>query len=144
LLLFVLGTGLIGIIGGGAYSADKSLRVSGRPGLGRAIRWSGLLVIACALAWLLLHGTWWHFVLGVGLLGVGGLVDILFNAAAGWLIFGSPPREWTLSERLRKLLAAGPRAVGIKNYDRALWICMHLIEPWDRDHCGLVKLGLAV
>jgi hypothetical protein len=71
-------------------------------------------------------------------LSAGLLVDVAYNATVGWLLFKTPPQEWTLTERLRKLVA-GPRG---KDRTRAVWMCQHLIEPWDPNHCGLIKLGV--
>jgi hypothetical protein len=78
--------------------------------------------------------------LGIGIptLVLGLIVDVVVNATVAWGVFGTPPAEWTLTERLRKLIE-GPRG---KDRDRAIWFCTHFIEPWDWNHCGLAKLGV--
>lgn len=77
------------------------------------------------------------YVIGYGVLILGLVVDVAYNATVGWLLFRAPPAELTLTERLRKLIA-GPRGT---LRDRAIWVCTHLIEPWDQNHCGLAKIG---
>lgn len=80
--------------------------------------------------------------LGYPVIFVGALIDLVFNATLFSLIFLELPREWMLTQRLKR---------HIKSYDffrngalrptrrkrLALWICRNLLNPFDHtgDHC---------
>lgn len=81
----------------------------------------------------------------------GYIFDVLFNVVYGSVIFWELPQFKdakypylpTLSERLYDIIRGtrDPR-VGSKRWLIAVFVCKNLIEPWDRNHCGLVDLGL--
>lgn len=66
----------------------------------------------------------------------GYLWDVMFNWVFGTVIFLELPRKPTLSERMRRILLTrdGWR------WKLARYICLHLVEPWDQNHCGLESL----
>ena len=67
------------------------------------------------------------------LLPIGFIVDVLYNWTLANLIFWDLAREATLSQRL-------VRYIKHDNSWRctvAVWVCKHLIEPWDQGHCHL-------
>ncbi len=86
------------------------------------------------------------------------LYDVLFNIVYGTIMFLGKPDfagahiRWkkigfpTLTERLRAILRGGKRETVLDRfrYYQARFICRYLVEPWDRGHCGLEKLGIAL
>lgn len=76
------------------------------------MHWSGKAVL---LPW------WW---IGFGL-------DIALNAFVASIVFLGPPRELTISARVRRLKKGEP------GYRRrlAIWICRAYLRPVDDGHC---------
>jgi ABC-type uncharacterized transport system fused permease/ATPase subunit len=70
------------------------------------------------------------------LLPVGFIVDVLYNWTLANLIFWDLAREATLSQRLTRYI----KHDNTWRSTIAVWVCTHLIEPWDQGHCHLDKL----
>lgn len=78
--------------------------------------------------------------------GLGMILDVTFDLIFGTILFQQLPdyhkgmslHDATLSHRLRKILR-GESGIykSYKRYKFALFVCRHLIEPWDSNHCGL-------
>ena|SRR3990167_829883 len=67
------------------------------------------------------------------LLPVGVIIDVVYNWTLASLIFWDWPAEPTLSQRLTRYI----RGKAGRRRSAAMWICLHLIEPWDQNHCKL-------
>lgn len=67
------------------------------------------------------------------LLPVGFVVDVVYNWTVGNLVFLDWAREATLSQRMVRYIKSdtGWRSA------LAVWVCRHLVEPWDQGHCKL-------
>jgi hypothetical protein len=70
------------------------------------------------------------------LLPVGFIVDVLYNWTVAQILFWDFAREATLSQRLTRYIKTDISW----RLTIAVWICTHLIEPWDMNHCHLDKL----
>lgn len=80
----------------------------------RALEGGNRLVLAAA----------WAFV------GLGLVLDALYNLIAGTLMFLDPPRELLFTSRLKRYRAGtGWRA------RLAGWFCRELLNPYDPGHC---------
>lgn len=68
---------------------------------------------------------------------VGAIWDIIFNITYGTIMFAELPeiRRLMLTARMSHIIKTYP----IDSWRRkeAVWICRNLVEPWDRNHCGL-------
>jgi len=77
------------------------------------------------------------------------LYDVAFNIVFGTILF----LEWpdfksahakylpTLSERLKGILRGERNAPPYgTRWNIALFMCKYMIEPWDKNHCGLEEL----
>jgi len=76
----------------------------------------------------------------------GLIVDVLYNATIGTILFLELPKETTLSMRLTRYLSGRtPNKLGTADYGYrvpvAVWIATNLVEPWQRGHLGLEKWG---
>jgi len=69
---------------------------------------------------------------------LGYLIDVAFNIVYGTVLFMERPRHWTLSERLREILIT--EEPDTYKWKLAYIFCHYLIEPWDKNHCGLKNL----
>ncbi len=71
-------------------------------------------------------------VLGYPILAVGLFVDVVMNATLFWLIFFEPPREWLVTDRLKKHI----KKSGYRGW-LAKFICDQLLSPFDPTgaHC---------
>lgn len=67
------------------------------------------------------------------LLPIGFIVDVLYNWTLANLIFWDVAREATLSQRLVRYIKKDTSW----RYTVSVWVCKHLIEPWDQGHCHL-------
>ena len=65
------------------------------------------------------------------LLFFGLILDFLLNATVGSVLFHEPPKEWLLTDRLKRMKREG------NAYQRvvAYWICEHLLDQFDAGHC---------
>ena len=72
------------------------------------------------------------------MLVIGYIVDVAFNIIYGTVLFMELPRHWTLSERLREILIVEKPYT--YKWKLAYFFCHYLIEPWDKNHCGLENL----
>jgi hypothetical protein len=65
------------------------------------------------------------------LLFFGLLLDVAVNVLVGTVVFADLPREWLLTERLKRMKREG------KWWQRmtAYWICEHLLNQFDEGHC---------
>lgn len=61
--------------------------------------------------------------------------DVVFNVVYATIFFLELPREFTLSQRLSRLLIT--EDAGSFRFKIAYFVCLKLIEPWDPNHCGL-------
>jgi hypothetical protein len=70
--------------------------------------------------------------LGYPWLAVGYVVDVIFNAIVGSILFLEPPRELLFTSRVSRLNdRPGWRGA------LARWVCANLLDPFDPDghHC---------
>ena len=65
------------------------------------------------------------------LLFFGLILDFLLNVTVASVLFHEPPKEWLLTERLKRMKREG------NAYQRAVayWICEHLLNQFDDVHC---------
>lgn len=69
--------------------------------------------------------------LGYPWLAVGLVLDVVFNAVIGSLVFLEPPREWLFTSRVSRWNDEPGR-----RGDLARWICNELLDPFDAGgHC---------
>jgi hypothetical protein len=77
---------------------------------------------------------WWAPPFAYIVLGIGYAYDVFHNAIPCWVQFKERPREWTVSDRLRRLVFTDDwRAPD------ALWYATHMIEPFAPGHIPLKK-----
>jgi hypothetical protein len=71
--------------------------------------------------------------LGYPLFLIGYLLDVFVQVAIASVVFLDPPRDWTLTGRLKRYIA-GPEGWREKV---AIWMCSHLLNAFDPDgrHC---------
>jgi hypothetical protein len=55
-------------------------------------------------------------------------LDVLLNWTVCWVLFLDPPREKTITERLHRYRDGWRGRI-------ARWICGHLLNPFDPEHC---------
>jgi len=66
-------------------------------------------------------------------------VDFLFNQTLGNIIFAFGGwKTLTLSARLREIIF---RSNSDWRSKLAVFICVRLVEPWDYNHCNIIRLG---
>lgn|SRR4030066_1348753 len=67
------------------------------------------------------------------MLPVGFIIDVLYNFTFGSIVFWEWAKEATLSQRMTRHIK------GNSSWRKtvATFICKHLVEPWDRNHCHL-------
>jgi len=113
------------------YSAFKAAKDSGR----RIPRVSGILIFP--------------------VISAGFLIDVVYNATLGSLMFLELPRTWTLTERCSWHIADGlyakfadggygvdPDASRLERYRGSLarWLCTNLLDPFQSGgHCRQVR-----
>ena len=84
------------------------------------------------------------------LAAVGICIDFLTNLIVGSILFLDIPREWLLTARLQRYLEAVelitdsskvPTRLEKWRWTAALWICTHLLDPFDSRgfHCRKPK-----
>lgn len=56
--------------------------------------------------------------------------DIIFNFVWGTIIFLEPPKELLFTARCSRHIKGAGRRQRI-----AYWLCTHLLNPYDKDHC---------
>ena len=61
--------------------------------------------------------------------------DSVYNIIFGTIYFRRLPEDWTLSQRLIRMLHDEP--VESWRWSHSYYICRKLISPWDFNHCGL-------
>ena len=66
------------------------------------------------------------YLLGLPLLGIGYVVDFFCNVAPTTVIFLEPPREYTVSERLRRLVKGNGWRKTL-----ATWFAAKLLNPFS-------------
>lgn len=67
------------------------------------------------------------------MLSIGFIIDVLYNFTFGSLVFWEWAKELTLSQRMTRHI----RGEDSWRKSVATWICKHLVEPWDFNHCHL-------
>ena len=72
-------------------------------------------------------------VLAAPWVALGYALDVLVNFAIASLVFWEPPRELLVTSRLQRHVGA---STGWR-HRRAVWICDHLLDPFDPggNHC---------
>lgn len=85
--------------------------------------------------------TWAHR-LGLPIVFVGLVIDITLQLTIACVIFLEPPREFTVSGRVKRWVEgtegigypSGPPTKGIRwwRYSVALWMRVNLLKPFDR------------
>lgn len=76
----------------------------------------------------------WAFKVPLLVLGVVGWVaDVLFNVTVAWGLFRDPPRELTLTSRLKRY-KRDPLKAGARRHRIALWFCDQA-NKFDKGHC---------
>jgi len=80
---------------------------------------------------------WVQYVLYI-VVAVGWVLDVLFNIIYCSVLFLELPKEWTASERFRRILIT--KHESSYRWKLAYLFCTKLIEPWDWNHCGLANL----
>jgi hypothetical protein len=72
-------------------------------------------------------------VLGAPVVAFGALMDVIANCTLAWLLFLEPPREWLVTTRLQRYMAAGASW----RRDVAYVVCSKLLDPFDPSgrHC---------
>lgn len=72
-------------------------------------------------------------VLSLPFVAIGYLMDVFANLTIASLVFLEPPREWLVTDRLKRHIARGTGWRAAK----AEWICTHLLDYFDPsgDHC---------
>ena len=65
------------------------------------------------------------------LLFVGLILDVLLNVIVATVLFKELPKEWLLTDRLKRLKREG------NMYQKAVayWVCEHLLNQFDAGHC---------
>jgi hypothetical protein len=113
---------------------------------------AALVVLAAIAPLLLIYATWFFFlavmnlarakragtlskpalVMGMPILWVGLCVDCLCNLTAACLVFLDLPREWLVTQRLKRYAydAAGDAAAGWRA-DLARWFAKNLLDDFD-------------
>lgn len=100
-----------------------------------------------------IHELTWQAKLFAYPLAVCGIImDFLTNVVVGTIIFLDVPREWLLTQRLQRYLEnmdnfytdsskEPPSKLNRWRWDAALWICTHLLDPFDSRgyHCRKPK-----
>lgn len=73
------------------------------------------------------------YLLGAPWLAIGVAVDVLVQITFASLIFLEPPRELMVTDRLQR----HSRAAQGWRHRLAVWICQHLLDPFDPtgSHC---------
>ena len=77
------------------------------------------------------------------LFAIGYILDVIFNILWGTCLFLQMPYRGTgfnltFSQRLRRILRGDTLiAKGTFRYKMAMFFCRYMIEPWDKNHCGL-------
>jgi hypothetical protein len=73
------------------------------------------------------------YVPGYLTLAIGAVMDVVFNATLGSLLFFERPYEVFFTKRLQRHIRTG----GGWRRKLALWLCHHLLNPFDPtgDHC---------
>jgi hypothetical protein len=80
----------------------------------------------------------WAHRLGMPILIAGVLIDVIVQITLACVIFLEPPRELTVSGRVKRWVEgpyfSGPPTKGIRwwRYSVALWIRSNLLKPFDR------------
>ena len=71
--------------------------------------------------------------LGYPVLMAGYVLDVFVQVVVASVLFIDPPRDWTLTGRLKRYIA-GPEGWREKV---AVWMCSHLLNAFDPDgrHC---------
>jgi hypothetical protein len=71
--------------------------------------------------------------LGYPVLLIGYALDVFVQIVVASVIFLDPPRDWTLTGRLKRYIA-GPEGW---RETLAIWVCSHLLNAFDPDgrHC---------
>lgn len=62
---------------------------------------------------------------------VGFLIDVLCNFTVASIFFLEPPFEWTITDRVSRLKKDNEWRGRL-----ARWVCDHLLNPFDKDHCN--------
>jgi hypothetical protein len=77
--------------------------------------------------------TRFTYALALPALLVGYAMDVLANLTIASIVFLEPPREWLVTDRLKRHIARGTGWRAVK----AEWICTHLLDVFDPrgDHC---------
>lgn len=76
-----------------------------------------MLVQFIGLAWLDKHLPRWAF---AHLIVIFVIEDVLYNATVGWFLFGTPPRQWLFTDRLKQMGVVYERerfAIVLNHYD---------------------------
>jgi len=78
------------------------------------------------------------YMIGYPFAFAGFIWDIIFNITYGTLMFLQLPelRRLTLSARMSNIIVTEDKDSW--RWKLAWWICHKLVEPWDRNHCGLI------
>ena len=76
--------------------------------------------------------TWQAKVLGYPVLIIGVLLDAMLNIFLLSVILFERPYEWLITKRLTRHIKNG---IGWR-YKLALWVCQHLLNPFDPDQRG--------
>lgn len=58
------------------------------------------------------------------------ILDVIFNATVGSLVFLDPPRQWTFTARCKRHMHEPGRRGAI-----ARWVCEGWLNPFDAGHC---------
>ena len=96
--------------------------------------------------------TWQAKVFAYPLAIAGIIMDFLTNLFVGSIMFVDVPREWLLTERLQRYLEDmdeyydglaknQPTSLDKWRWTAALWVCTHLLDPFDARgyHCRKPK-----
>lgn len=75
-----------------------------------------------------------------GLCYAGWLLNIGLNVTLFALLFWDRPREYTMTQRMKRYLTGN---YGERRRKIADWVCRMMLEPVDCEHCGRAKEVLA-